>query len=287
MFATLLGPLPRPPLPPDASPGALVLAVLAAQEAAGLEPLIDGGSWGDRPALEAWRATAALTGRSVKQVVLGPVSAGGDDALTEALRLNEIMRALADAGCPLIEIQEPALASIGPDPAAWERFAAAHAVLTDGVTGTHLSLAIIGGAVDPAGIPVIVAAPYASLAVDLIAGPENWHLVRAAPGVRGIVCGAVSPLAHSDDGPETLLWAAAYAASGDGRGPDRVGLATSGSLAGLAWDAALERLGRLGEAARLADLSPDDLRERLDPRAFTARTAALGSTTRPGAAPRP
>ena len=43
--------------------------------------------------------------------------------------------------------------------------------------GTHLSLAITGGNADEAGIETILAAPYASLAVDLIAGPDNWRLV--------------------------------------------------------------------------------------------------------------
>ena len=38
---------------------------------------MDGGWWGDRPALDAWRATAALSSRAVKQVLLGPLSAGG------------------------------------------------------------------------------------------------------------------------------------------------------------------------------------------------------------------
>lgn len=276
MFATLLGTLPRPPLPADVAPEALVRAALDAQTTAGLDPLTDGGWWGDRPAVEAWRATTAMTQRAVKQVVVGPLSAGGASPSDAARGLNAVLRDLAGAGCPLIEIHEPALTALGDDPGAWELFADAHVILTDGVTGTHLSLAIVGGSVHPAGIPAVIAAPYASLAVDLIAGPENWRLVRAAPGVRGIVCGALSPRAGSDDGPETLLWAAAYAASGAGRGPDRVGIATASSLAAMPWDDAMAKLGRLGDAARLATLPADELRIRLDPRSIDARTAALG-----------
>lgn len=281
MFATLLGSLPRPPLPADAAPEALVRAAVDAQAMAGLEPLTDGGWWGDRPAVEAWRATSALTEHPVKQVVPGPLSSGEASPTEAARRLNVVVRDLAGAGCQLIEVHEPGLTTLGDDPKAWARFSEAHAILTDGVTGTHLSLAIIGGSVDPAGIPAVVAAPYASLAVDLIAGPENWRLVRAAPGARGIVCGALSPQAGSDDGPETLLWAAAYAASGDGRGRDRVGLATAGSLADLSWDDAVTKLERLGAAVRLASLPPDELRRRLDPRAIDARSAALGTADRP------
>ncbi len=152
--------------------------------------------------------------------------------------------------------------------------------MTAGVVGPHLSLAVTGGAVDPAGLDAIVAAPYASLAVDLIAGPDSWRLVRAMPGERGIVCGALSPSADSDDGPETLLWAAAYAASSQGRGPGRVGIASASSLAGLPWDVAVAKLRRLGAAAQLAGLPADELRSRLDPRSIDIRSAALGEAGR-------
>jgi len=231
MFATLLGALPRPPAERDAPVEALVEAAVRAQEAAGLEPLTDGGVHGDDRPLEAWRATSRLTDRAVKQIVRGPYTAGrasGGTAevrsaatLAAADRLNATLRELAAAGCPLIEIHEPDAISIGDDSAEQALFRAAHERLTDGLTGTHLSLAITGGNADAGGIETILAAPYASLAVDLIAGPENWRLVVAAPGERGIVCGAMPARAGSDDGPEPLLWAAAYAASTGGRGLER------------------------------------------------------------------
>ena len=78
MFATLLGGLPRPPLPDDAPSEDLVAAAIRAQEAAGLELLIDGGLWGNDElgtVVERWHATAALTDQTVKAVVLGPWSA--------------------------------------------------------------------------------------------------------------------------------------------------------------------------------------------------------------------
>src|SRR4029077_6609759 len=96
-------------------------------------------------------------------------------------------------------------------------FARAHERLLQGMDGIHVSLAIVGGAADTAGVETILAAPYPSLAVDLIDGPDNWRLVRAVPGDRGIVCGALSTQPGSEDGPETLIWAAAYAASANGR----------------------------------------------------------------------
>jgi hypothetical protein len=225
MFATLLGGLPRPPLPDDADPGSLVDATIAAQVEAGLEPITDGGWRGPVSPVEAWTATSARTDRLVKQTVVGPVTTGG--GIAGARSLNGVLRSLAAAGCPLIEIHEPDLAGIGDDLDAWTLVRDLHAAVTDGVAGTHLSLAVTGGAIDPAGFDAVLAAPFASYAVDLIAGPENWRFVRAVPGERGIVCGALAVDPAGDEGPETLLWAAAYAASSQGRGRDRVGLSTA------------------------------------------------------------
>src|SRR4029077_1555137 len=133
-----------------------------------------------------------------------------------------------------------------------------------------------GGNADAAGIETILADAFGSLAVDLIAGPDNWRLVAKAPGDRGIVCGALAAAAGTDDGPEVLVYAARYAASTRGRGPDRVGLATASSLAALSWTEALAKLDRLGNAARIAGLPPDQGLRELDPRAIDARSAALG-----------
>ncbi len=291
MFATLLGSLPRPPLAPGASDLELVEAAVRAQEAAGLEPITDGGLENGRSPLDRWLAMAGVTAMAVKQVIVGPLTlARGEDraaVLAAAEALNADLRALAAAGCPLIEVHEPAAIEIGADEAARKLFRDAHRRLLDGVDGPHVSLAIIGGNADATGIDTLLSAPYASLALDLIAGPDNWRLVVATPGDRGIVCGALSPEAGSDDSPEVLLWAAAYAASTAGRGPARVGLATAGSLAGLSWDAAVTKMRRLGEAARLADLPPDELHRSIDPRAVDIRSAALGRVEpRPRPTPR-
>jgi hypothetical protein len=55
-----------------------------------------------------------------------------------------------------------------------------------------------------------------------------------------------------------------------------VGLATSGSLAGLSWELAERKLRRLGEAVRLAALPASEAAARLDPRAIDIRSAATG-----------
>jgi hypothetical protein len=248
-----------------------------AQERAGLEPITDAGFGVGEEAVARWTATAALTDRPVKAVLKGPYSTGASVDIC-----RDQIRALAAAGCPLIEVHEPAAVGIGTDPAKRAAFKDAHLRLLDGVSGVHCSLAITGGNADAAGIETLLAAPYASLAVDLIAGPENWRLVVATPRERGVVCGSIAAEPGTDDRPEVLLWAAGYAASTANRGPARVGLATASSFAGLSWEEAIRKLAILGEAARLAGQTADRARRSLDPRSIDSRSAALGRT-----APRP
>jgi hypothetical protein len=270
MFATLLGALPRPPLDPGAAPEAVLDACLALQAEHGLEPVTDGGWSISEDVVSSWRATTERAGRLVKAVIVGPWKSG-----RAAADVRAGISALADAGCAWIEVHEPAAVALASGERT--RFADTHRDLTaDLGSGVHLSLAITGGNADAAGIDTVLAGSYASLALDLIEGPDNWYLAVAAPTEVGVVCGAVSARVGSDDGPEILLWAADHAASSRGRGMERVGLATAGSLAGLSWDEAATKVRRLGEAARLATASPDERRASIDPRAVDIRSAALG-----------
>jgi len=313
MFATLLGGLPRPN-GDSRDPATLDEAIrqaISAQELAGLEPLTDGRlRWSDLLApvrglgaasLPTWQApltvadwsfAAASTTRAVKQALPGPYTAGRRlegaagarrrRSLTLALAevLHAEVLALAAAGCPLVEIDEPDAVAIGDSEPERRLFRDAHARLTDGVDSTHLSLALTGGNVDTAGDTTVFDAPYESYAFDLIAGPDNWRLIASAPGDRGIVCGALSPAVDSNDGPEVLVWAAHYAASTRGRGLARVGLANASGLEALDWPAARAKLVRLGEAARIAGAeSSSEMASALDPRAVDPRSAALGRFT--------
>jgi methionine synthase II (cobalamin-independent) len=294
-----------------------VARAIEAQESAGLEPITDGRlrwpafdgpikfaaashpTWVRPWTVEAWRFAAAATSSAVKQALPGPYTLGRwmagvrkvaspDRAaitMSFAAAIRAEILALAEAGCPIVEIEERDAGLIGADETERRLFREAHLALTDAVAGIHLSLAIVGGNADTAGIDTILAAPYASLAVDLIDGPDNWRLVTQVPGDRGIVAGAMSPRHPSDDGPELLLWAAGYAASTNGRGPTRVGLGTAGSLAELPWDLADRKLKRLGEAARLASLPAAEAAAQLDPRAVDIRSAAAGQYV-PRGAPR-
>lgn len=311
MFATLLGALPMP----DASSlDAAIELGIRAQEAAGLEPITDGrlrdpgfdrfvGAFAGGAAMPpstvgAWQHAAGLTDRAVKQALPGPytlarrlgVGLAGEGSAVRARRTHAIAealageaQALATAGCALVEIEEADAHHIGTDEAERRLFRQAHRRLTDGVTGTHLSLSIVGGSAAGAGIETILDAPYASFAVDLIAGPDNWNLATHAPGDRGIVAGVLGPRETDDEPKEILLWAAHYAASTGGRGIARVGLGSAGSYANLTWAAATRKLGLLGTAARLAaQPASEELARSLDPRAVSSRRAALGHK-----APRP
>ena len=297
MFATLLGALPRPSGPdgqPIADDDAAVVAVIEAQAASGLEPLTDGrlrtgaSFWEPSrdPAIvvDAWQFAVGHTDGVVKQALPGPYTLGrrgvAEDrdasTLTWARILREQVTALAEAGCQLIEIEESDAHLIGDDPAERRRFAEAHLNILEGIGDVHLSLAITGGNADTAGIETILAAPYASLAVDLIDGPDNWRLVTTTPGDRGIICGVVSTSETSDDGADLMLWAAAYASASEGRGATRVGLGTAGGLGELSWEVAERKMRALGEAARLAQLPLSEMAPHLDPRAINIKSAAMG-----------
>jgi hypothetical protein len=280
VFVTLLGPLPRPPLADDAPPEALLDAVLALQDGHGLEPLT-GAGWGD------WATASARTERLVKGVIDGPTT---HDRPLEAVRVD-VLR-LVDAGCAWIEVHESMTClAAGADDALRARFAEDHVALTDGLAGVHLSLALTGGSAEGLGTDALLAGAYASYAFDLRDGPDSWRVVTGLPGERGVIAGAVSADPAGDDSPELMLWAVGYAASTGGRGVDRVGLATAGSLAALTWDEAVRKVTRLGEVGRLAAASVDERRAAIDPRAVDKRSAALGRyeprSRKTGAADRP
>ena len=283
MFATLAGGYPWPPdLPPEAA----LDAVVTAQVEAGLGLLSDGrvhpadALTGDLVAtwVAAEGAGARLAaGLLVKLAVAGPFAAAGPDgALAAARALNLALHALADAGCPVVEIHEPA-AELPSDDVGRAAFAAAHRALLDGLPARlHVSLAITGGDAVALGAAALFAAPYRSHLFDLVAGPDSWRLIAVAPPERGIVAGVGDASGRRRTRMEDVVWAASYAASTQGRGMDRVGIAPSGSLAGLSAERARAIIDLLGEATRTIAGGRDEVLAHLDPRAIDARSSALG-----------
>ncbi len=279
MFATILGSYPlEPGLDDEATGEQRVRRVVEELDSAGLEPVSDGGRGEFDPTdpsavVAAWQFAAGCTTRAVKQSLRGPYTAVSGSV--EALGATVV--ALAEAGCPMIEIMEPEAPGINDD-AARQRFGDLHRqILADVPAGTHMSLAITGGDATGLGAAALFDLPYASYAFDLIAGPDNWRLIAEAPGDRGIVCGALDPRATASDRPEVLVWAAHYAASTGRRGLVRVGLANASDLGGLTRERARRKVTALAEAARLASsASEEELAVALDPRAVDKRSAAMG-----------
>ena len=255
----------------------------------------------ERPLLAAWSAAAAAApqGTTVSQAVPGPYTLGrlaiedaarrtraAGEAPPEADELKEArsavtlaiaeslgreVEALVAAGCGMIVVEEPHAAAIGPDP--WERslFASASRQLLARADGAHAMLSVIGGSADGAGSATIFDAPWQSILVDLIEGPDNWRLVRQAPGDRGVVCAALSVREDGlevDQSPQ-LVWASQYAASANDRGMDRVGIANATRLADRTPGAARAALRQLAQAARFAVMPlADAVAAGLDPRSI-------------------
>ncbi len=135
MFATLAGGYPWPA---DTPPDVALAAVVGDQVDAGLGLLADGrvhpASATPVSLVAAWQATrdaaaAAAPELPVKIAVAGPWSASGPGgALGAARRLRESLVALGEAGCPVVEVHEPA-AALPADDRGRAAFAEAHATL--------------------------------------------------------------------------------------------------------------------------------------------------------------
>nr|MBA2570569.1 hypothetical protein [Chloroflexota bacterium] len=227
----------------------------------------------------------------VKACLVGPYTLGrlsdpgavGRETLTLSLAeaLAQEIRALVEAGAPVVQVDENALTMIGSADDA-ERSLASDALnrLTDGLADladAHLCLAVTMGSAEHTGARLLYDRPFASYLFDLIAGPDSWRVIAQAPQERGIVCGVADARNTARDDEAVMIWAARYAASLNARGLDRVGLAPSTGLEYLPRDRAKAKIEALAEAARKAGLRADRLAHEIDPRAVDARSAALGS----------
>jgi methionine synthase II (cobalamin-independent) len=215
--------------------------------------------WDGPILVDGWLATKAMTELPVKQAIVGPYTLARAidpgpltrERLTMSLAdaLAHEIRALVAAGAPMVEIEEPDATAIGGSLSEGQLFKAAHRRLTQGAREAHLTLAIRGGSIANLPQAVLFDAPYRSYAIDVVTHPENWQLVIAGQAERGMILGIADARNDGADDPEHLAWAAAYAASIFGRGPERVGLAPSGSLAGLTREQARRKLELLADVA--------------------------------------
>jgi methionine synthase II (cobalamin-independent) len=205
----------------------------------------------------------------IKQPIVGPYTIAGLAEPTSATRrrtlalqlaeaMNAEIRALRDATCALVEIDEPAILHVGDDAHELETFRLAQRRLVQDLedpTEIHLSLALWGNAFDPALDAICTDLPFSSYLVDVLAGPTAWRFIARIPPERGVITAAGDAHTEDLDLHEVLVWSMAWAAEG-GRGPERVGLAPNGSLCFVSRHYAHRKLGRLGEALNLAKMGP-------------------------------
>lgn len=233
-------------------------------------PIVTGPvTWTGPITVAGWEFAADVSDELlVKQTLLGPYTiaalalpagrqrAGLALALGEAL--NRELLALQDAGCAMIEIDEPLVAQIGDEAAEWAAFQAANTRLVAGIDqedGPHLSLATWGGDIDPAGHAPLLDLPYRSYLVDVLAGPSAWRFIDAVPPERGVVVGSADTSTEHWDETEVHVWAMAWAERSV-RGSTRVGCSTNGSLTRIGRHFAHRKCYRLGEAVRVALAGP-------------------------------
>jgi methionine synthase II (cobalamin-independent) len=233
--------------------------------------------WGGAITVRDWQFADGETDLLVKQTLMGPYTLAALAAPRRARRaalaelfgevLNSEIHALAAAGCPMVEIDEPMALQIGDDLDEWRVFHDAHRRLTTGFddsTKPHLSLGLWGGEIPGPGFGPLVDLPYQSYLVDALAGPQTWRFIDAVPATRGIIVGAADAQTERLDETEVLVWAMAWAAQGE-RGSARVGIAPNGSLASVGRHFAHRKCQRLGEAVRIGSMGPlQEVAEALD-----------------------
>jgi len=252
--------------------------------------------WRGPITVDHWRSTAQATEVVVKQIVVGPYTISrlaepgplprADLAIDLAEALNAELHALAEAGCPLIQVDEGGLTAIGSDEAEWQLYAETQRRLTAGLDGTHLSLGLHRGGVDPAGHGPILDGPYRSFLVDGLGGPDAWRFAFAVPNELGVIVGALDASTRERDESEVLVWALAWAAE-RGRTPERVGIASNGSLRAIGRHAARRKIELMGEAVGIAAMGPlHEVAEALDPDPLTSRMVPLRSMAEAVAAAR-
>jgi methionine synthase II (cobalamin-independent) len=232
-----------------------------------------------------WQAAVGATDLPVKQTMVGPYTIArlaetggaprGPLALGLAEAMNAELRSLANAGCPIIQVDEGALTTIGDDVDEWALYAATQERLTAGLDDHHLSLGLYHGAIDQAGYGIVFESPYRSFLIDALAGPAAWRFVFAAPPERGIIVGALDAARSTRDDPELMVWAMAWAAHG-GRTGDQIGVAANGSLRSIGRHATRRKIEEMGEAVRIASMGPlQEVAEALDPNPLESRMTPL------------
>jgi 5-methyltetrahydropteroyltriglutamate--homocysteine methyltransferase len=195
--------------------------------------------------------------RPVKPVVTGPLTLavlskdefyGNLDQFVMALAsaLNKELRALAAAGAPLIQVDEPGLLSRRDR---FPLFRRAMDVLWDGVE-TRRSLYLYFGHLDSL-YPAILDVPVDLLGLDFAAGPRNWEVLRRAQFTKDLGLGILDARNTRMETPEEV--ASACRRASEIVSPDSLYVGPSAGLEFLPRRVAREKLQVLAAGVRRAE----------------------------------
>ncbi len=161
---------------------------------------------------------AARSAHPVKPVVTGPFTLallsrdefyGNLDQLVMALAtaLNRELRALVEAGAPLVQVDEPGLL-LRRD--AFPLVRRAMGVLWDGVAARR-ALYTYFGHIDGL-YPQVLDLPIDILGLDFVAGPRNWEVLRRSPFTKALGLGVLDARNTRMETPEGVAAACRRAA---------------------------------------------------------------------------
>ena len=249
------------------------------------------GRLGPADVTTAWCHADEGTNVLTKQVLPGPWSASLALAATAADRapiardlvtvLGRAAQALAAAGCPLIQFDEPAAThefpgGDGAGAAPTDLVRSIGALLDAIPDGQSVCLGLPGGAPRAELQLPLAELSVQSFLVDVTAGADAWRFIAGLAPEQGVIVGAIDARSLTREDPEMLVWAAALAAELDGRGTARVGISASGSLAGLPRHDARRKMEQGGMAVRLAAMGPlAEVARALQPHPATCRIKGL------------
>lgn len=230
-------------------------------------PVIEGALRWRGPATVADYTTAAgATTRPVKAVLPGPVTyaALSEDrfykdfdrlALAVAGALHDEAQALAAAGAPWIQIDEPAL---GGRPASVELARKCLEVVRSGVK-TKFALATYFKPTEGV-YPALRTFPVDGLQIDVVDRPDQLEMVLRNPPKGDVILGCVDARNTRLDDRETLVRLLERAA--DRLGPERVWASPNAGLEFLPHATAQKKMARLVEAVALANGKAAELEAR-------------------------
>lgn len=201
-----------------------------------------------------WEYAAGVSPKPVKAVLTGPYTIGRlsrsaahrdpDDfvlELADALRAE--IRALHEAGAPLVQIDEPVITR---KPSDWPVFKRAMRRLTDGLAG-RLALNASFGSVED--LPDLFGLPFHVFGLDFIQGPKNWEILGRVPPDREIALGVVDAREVRLEEPDQI--AAALDRAATFISADRMHVSPNCGLEFLPREVARAKLRRTVEGARL------------------------------------